>query len=239
MAASPTWGAAVLEGILKDVDQKLLLTTVEEADDSAFRLIGKALERQWRIERVTSLPETYEHFGAAIVHAGGSRPTEVAGECSKIRDRSNSVALVVLAAHGDFHDRLVALTAGADEYLVMDELGPHEMVMRIRLAIARRATQAEIPMVSCGIFAVDLLRPVVSVEGCSEELPVHQWQLMKCLVQAMGQPVTADVLCQFANIQASPNHANLQNAMCRLRRRLEGFSNRIATVKGVGYRIIS
>jgi DNA-binding response OmpR family regulator len=92
--------------------------------------------------------------------------------------------------------------------------------------------------ISCGIFGVDLERPLVSVKNRTEELPVHQWQLMKVLVQAMGQPVAAEALCKFAGIQASPHHANLQNAMSRLRRRLEGVSNRIATVKGVGYRII-
>lgn len=223
---------------MTDIDHRLLLMTVEEADDARLREIGKALERQWRIERVTSLPDTYDAFGAAIVHSGRPRLGEVAGQCSKIRDRSNSVALVVLAAHGDLHDRLAALAVGADEYLVIDELTAREVVMRIRLAIAKRATRAEIPKLSCGIFVVDLLRPQVSVKGCNEELPVHQWQLMKRLVQAMGQPVTADALCRFAGIQASPNHANLQNAVSRLRRRLEGFSNRIATVKGVGYRII-
>jgi DNA-binding response OmpR family regulator len=91
--------------------------------------------------------------------------------------------------------------------------------------------------ISFGSFVVDLLRPTASIDNRTEELPLQQWQLLKCLVQAMGQPVAAEALCRFAGIQASVNHANLQNAMSRLRKRLGGFSDRIVTMKGVGYRI--
>jgi len=220
------------------VSQKPLLMTGEDVEDAQLREIRESLERQWRVERMPALPETYEGFSAAVLQFGRPQPGEVARHCAEVRRRDDSVGLVVLAGHGELDHRLSALASGADEYLVANELTAREIHTRIRLTIAKRPLRVEAPSVCYGVFAVDLLRPVVRVQARAEELPLHQWQLMKCLVQSMGQIVAADDLCEFAGIQKSANHSNLQNAMSRLRRRLEGFSDQIATVKGVGYRIV-
>ncbi len=218
-------------------NRPLLMT--REGIDLTLSDVRRSLEQQWRIECVSMLPDTYEHFGAVVLPYSRLHLAEVKRRCEHVRRRDRAVGLVVLAVHGEFDDRLSVLASGADEYLVASELTVREISTRIRLIIAKRHLEADAPRASFGVFTVNLIRPLVSFGSQSEELPLHQWQLLKCLVQAMGQIVTTNHLCTFARIQPGAHHCNLQNAMSRLRRRLRPFSDQIETVKGVGYRIIA
>src|SRR5215470_13417778 len=86
--------------------------------------------------------------------------------CRQLRERS-SVAIIVVTAHGEEPERVLALDAGADDCLVKP-FGLAELLARVR-AVLRRA-QPSSQVLRHGPLAVDVRTRKVRVSG--RELPL-------------------------------------------------------------------
>ncbi len=160
----------------------------------------------------------------------------------QIREWS-STPIVVVSAREHEHDKVMALDAGADDYLTKP-FGTEELLARIRVALrhAIRAIQGEDnPIFSVGGLQVDLARRQVTIDGESVHLTPIEYKLLTTLVRYAGKVVTGRQLLKEV---WGPSYTNegqyLRLYMAKLRHKLEKDPTEpryLLTEPGVGYRL--
>lgn len=154
----------------------------------------------------------------------------------------STVPILILSARSDEHDRVVALDAGADDYLTKP-FGIAELLARTR-ALLRRArvvSGAEGPVSRFGDIEVDAARRHVTRAGAPVHLTPIEYKLLTLLLANAGRVMTYRELLREV---WGPSHANdthyLRVYMAGLRRKLEADAARpkhLITAAGVGYRL--
>jgi DNA-binding response OmpR family regulator len=158
--------------------------------------------------------------------------------CRDIRAESD-VPIIMLTARSTEIDRVIGLEVGADDYLVKP-FSLLELVSRIRAQVRRRRldrSQRQ-PVVVVGDLELDLVRQEARVDGKPISLTPAEMRLATTLAAEPDRVYTRDEL------MASLWGANLAGAsracdthVLNLRRKLDGSSASIETVRGVGYRL--
>ncbi len=114
--------------------------------------------------------------------------------CREIRDR-HDVPIVMLTVRNTERDKVRALDAGADDYVVKP-FGMEELLARIRAAL-RRATPAEtVPPFVSPELQIDFERRRVSVKGKPVRLTPKEFELLRHLVANSGKPLAHRRLLQ-------------------------------------------
>jgi two-component system KDP operon response regulator KdpE len=156
------------------------------------------------------------------------------------------VPIIVLSGRQGGPDKVVALDAGADDY-VTKPFGMDELLARIR-AITRRVTGGEpqvVPTTVFGDVTVDLSAKVVTRAMASGEpervrLTPTEWALLEVLVRSPGKLLSQRHLLTEVWGAAYVNQpANLRLYMAQLRRKLEPEPSHprfLLTEPGMGYR---
>lgn len=147
----------------------------------------------------------------------------------------SSMPVIVLSARSREADKIAALDAGADDYLVKP-YDPEELLARLRAIERRRHQDAAGARVVRGQVHIDLAREMVQVAGLPVVLTPKEWALLRVLASRPAQIFTRERL-QEALYQwdASSDSNTLEVFISRLRRKLG--SNLIQTVRGTGYRL--
>jgi len=209
-----------------------------------------------RFVRLTLESEGHEVFEAPTVQRGlieaGSRRPELAivdlglpdGDgVDLIRDlRAWSTApVIVLSARSGEADKVAALDAGADDYLVKP-FGAAELLARVRAQLRRQAllpagTDA---VLRFGRTAVDLARRVVERDGQPLHLTPIEYRLLTHLAAQPDRVVTHQ---QLLKAVWGPGHAEdthyVRVHMANLRKKVEdepSMPRHLLTVAGIGYR---
>ncbi len=157
----------------------------------------------------------------------------------RLRDWSR-VPVIVLSAREQENDKIVALDAGADDYLTKP-FGMGELLARIRAAI-RHAAGGDEPVLTCNDLTVDLARRRVTVAGEEIKLTPTEYDLIKYLVLNAGKVLTHRQLLRtvWGAFYENDTHY-LRVYIGQLRRKIEIDPSRprhIITEPGVGYRLI-
>jgi two-component system response regulator CpxR len=148
---------------------------------------------------------------------------------------------LMLTARGDDVDRIVGLEIGADDYLPKP-FHTREMVARIR-AILRRTSaggrgRASRVMEAAGV-RLDIGARSVTCDGQLVELTTMEFDLLRALMESAGRVLSRDALLdRIDGRQASPFDRSIDVHISHLRRKLEGSSPRIRTIRGVGYQFV-
>lgn len=150
------------------------------------------------------------------------------------------VPIIVLSARQDSHDKVVALDAGADDYMTKP-FGMDELLARLRAAIRRIGpTEEEEAVVAAGDLTIDLARRKVTRAGTDVRLTPTEWGLLEVLVRAEGRMVGRQQLLHEVWGPAYNSETNyLRVYTAQLRRKLEddpAQPRHIVTVPGMGYR---
>jgi two-component system KDP operon response regulator KdpE len=155
----------------------------------------------------------------------------------------STVPILVLSARGQETDKVVALDAGADDYLTKP-FGIQELLARMRVALrhATRLTQEpREPVFTVGELRVDLAHRRVYVADQEIHLTPIEYKLLTVLVRYAGRVVTQRQLLQevWGPHQTSTTHY-VRVYMGQLRHKLEANPARpryLVTEPGVGYRL--
>ena len=154
-----------------------------------------------------------------------------------------TVPILVLSARGQETDKVVALDAGADDYLTKP-FGTQELLARMRVAL-RHAThltqEPGEPVFTVGELRVDLVHRRVYVANQEVHLTPIEYKLLTVLVRYAGRVVTQRQLLQevWGPHQTSATHY-VRVYMGQLRHKLETNPARpryLVTEPGVGYRL--
>jgi two-component system KDP operon response regulator KdpE len=160
-----------------------------------------------------------------------------------------SVPIIVLTARDDERSKVLALEAGADDY-VTKPFGMAELVARVRAALRRSPeTGTEIAVVSTPDFSLDLAahRAFVGRESASDRgertevrLTPTEWGIVNHLVRHPHRLVTySQLILAVWGPDYEPDQNLLRVHMGHIRRKLEPDHTRpryFITDAGVGYR---
>ncbi|MET0197300.1 MULTISPECIES: response regulator transcription factor [Nocardiaceae] len=162
--------------------------------------------------------------------------------CRQVRANSSDLAVLMLTARTDEVDFVVGLDAGADDY-VGKPFRLAELMARVRALLRRRGTGEDGP-IEVGDIRLEPAARRVLVGGNEISLANKEYELLKVLLEHAGQVVPRETILREvwgdAELRGSKT---LDMHMSWLRRKIgdEGSvaERRIATVRGVGFRINS
>ncbi|WP_170775675.1 response regulator transcription factor [Ruegeria lacuscaerulensis] len=151
-----------------------------------------------------------------------------------LRNRGDSVPVILLTARAETSDRVSGLDMGADDYLVkpfeMDELEA-----RIR-ALSRRKDLDYGAKESIGGLEFDRAARQVSVQGNVMDIPRREIAVLECLLERRGRIVPKSQLTDYVyGVGADVEASAVEPHVSRLRKRLQDLGIRIKTARGLGY----
>jgi len=151
--------------------------------------------------------------------------------------------IVVISARGREEQKVLALDAGADDYLTKP-FGFPELLARMRAALRRTGAptgEGPLGVFESGPLRVDLERRRVSVRGAEVKLTPTEYKLLATLIRHAGRVVTHKRLLSEVWGPWSPEQNQYVRVyMTHLRRKLEPDSASpvlFETEAGVGYRL--
>jgi two-component system alkaline phosphatase synthesis response regulator PhoP len=145
------------------------------------------------------------------------------------------LGIIMVTARATEEDALAGLDLGADDY-VTKPFSPRELMARVR-AVLRRAPEEDV--LAAGPVTLDRHRHEVRVQGALVELTPTEFRLLEALLSSPARTFTRDQLLARAFDEDSDAMARTVDAhVMKLRRKLGASGALIATVFGVGYRLV-
>lgn len=152
---------------------------------------------------------------------------------ARMRQRGDTLPVLLLTARDAVEDRIAGLQAGADDYLVKPfDLG--ELVARLH-ALMRRAGGRSVNLIEAGALSLDPASGQAWLDGAPIELSRRETDLLASLMQASGRCLTGEQLKDSLygfDQEVGSNAINVH--IHNLRRKLG--SHVVDTVRGLGYR---
>jgi two-component system KDP operon response regulator KdpE len=152
----------------------------------------------------------------------------------------SAMPIIVLSAIGDEDEKVRALEAGADDYVVKP-FAPRELVARLQAALRRSGETADEPAVRLNGLEVDLGARMVRREGAEVHLTPIEFDLLRVLVRNRGRLLThRALLTEVWGPAYADDTQTLRTHIANLRRKIEPHGDGpryIRTDPGVGYRL--
>lgn len=157
-----------------------------------------------------------------------------------LRPASRAAVIVVSVMPGE-KDKVRALDAGADDYVVKP-FGTDELVARIRAVLRRQAdVRSGEPVIRSGDIEIDLARRTVKVKDRAVRLTPTEYELLRCLALNAGKPVShSTLLRQVWGEYAIGDRYNTRYVVAQIRKKLGDDAadpRYIINEPGVGYRL--
>ncbi|HEX7111827.1 MAG TPA: response regulator transcription factor [Mizugakiibacter sp.] len=145
---------------------------------------------------------------------------------------------LVLSARDQVGDRVAALNAGADDYLVKP-FAFEELLARLH-ALARRPAQAQAPLLEHAGVALDPHARSVRVHGAPLALTPREFALLELLLRHRGRVLArAEIHERLAGSDSAASDRGVEVLVFGLRRKLAaaGCATLIENRRGAGYLI--
>ena len=154
------------------------------------------------------------------------------------RDQDNEdLAIIMLTARTEEHDKVTGLEGGADDY-VTKPFSPRELVARIQ-AVLRRSRNAESESVTAGMIELDAVGHRVRVNDQDIALGPTEYRLLKFLITHADRVYSRTQLLDRvwgANVYVEERTVDVHIRRLRKALNLHGADRYIQTVRGAGYR---
>jgi two-component system, OmpR family, KDP operon response regulator KdpE len=229
-------------------DLKSTVLVIED-EPALQRFLRVTLAAQdYKVIEATTGEQGLRHAGTAlpdlIVLDLGLPDVDGVEVTRRLREWS-AVPIIVVSARGKEQDKVVALDAGADDYLTKP-FGVGELLARVRVALRHAAAanqETGDPIFEVGPLRVDLARRQVSIAGKPVHLTPNEFKLLTVLIKHAGKVLTHRHLLKEVWGPGSGDETHyLRVYMNQLRQKLEADAARpryLLTEAGVGYRLMS
>ncbi len=152
----------------------------------------------------------------------------------RLREARNLIPVIILTARDTVTDTVAGLEGGADDYM-SKPFRFEELLARIRLRL-RDERSAEITVLRYGDLSLDLRTRRASIEGKTVELTAREYLLAETFLRNPDQVLSREqLLSRVWGYDFDPG-SNIVDVYVRYLRRKIG-SERISTVRGMGYRL--
>jgi len=156
------------------------------------------------------------------------------GVLRRLRERGNSVPVIILTATASLDQKVLCLEIGADDYLVKP-FEARELVARIK-ALVRRQMPAKSNDLACGDLHYDLRTRQFTLAGKELPLPPRERTLLETLMLKAGSTVSKQALLDaLFGLDDEPSADAVDIYVHRLRKKLEHSEATIITLRGVGH----
>ncbi len=152
----------------------------------------------------------------------------------RLRDRRDNVPVIILTASDSVDEKVVCLTAGADDYLVKP-FESRELVARIKALIRRQAPE-KTPELVCGDLTYHADTRQFSIAGTVLALTAREHDVLEMLILRSGKTVSKQTLFNGVfSLQDEAGPDAIEIYIHRLRKKLDASSAGIMTLRGLGY----
>ncbi|MDA8123744.1 MAG: response regulator transcription factor [Deltaproteobacteria bacterium] len=155
----------------------------------------------------------------------------------ELRERKNSIPVILLTARSALNERVEGLNLGADDYL-SKPFYIEELLARIH-AVSRRSNGLPVNAMEDGDLVVDLIAREAKTEQGKVELTAREFNLLGLLMRSAGRVYTRTQILEHVWGYCFDPQTNVVDVYIRrLRGKIDvkGKTSRIETVRGVGYR---
>lgn len=152
----------------------------------------------------------------------------------RLRARRNRVPVLVVTARDQVDERVRALDAGADDYVVKP-FDVDELCARVR-ALHRRACGRASPLLQMGELVMDPAARTVTVKGRGVSLSPREFAVLQALLENAGRVLSRQNLEETLYGWGDEVVSNAVEVHIHHLRKKLGM-NPIRTVRGVGYMI--
>jgi two-component system, OmpR family, response regulator MprA len=211
-------------------------------DEAPVRLsLRRALELEsYEVECVESGTAALDHLRLSpvdVVVLDVSMPgIDGLETCRALRERGDTVPVLLLTARSRMIDTVVGLDSGADDYLAK----PFDLdVLYARLrSLLRRASGSVAGVLRLGDLAIDTRTHRVQRSGVWTSLSPRECELLSLLVARAGEVLEREwIIEQLWGLNVDVSANSLDVCVASLRRKIDGNEQDriIHTVRGVGY----
>ncbi|WP_112724232.1 response regulator [Rhizobium mayense] len=201
--------------------------------------LGKALRQAQYVVDIAYDGEDAEHMlkvaAYAIVILDLSLPKmDGLTLLKRLRQSGNKVPVIILTANASLDGRVAGLDSGADDYLAKPfEIA--ELEARIRAAV-RRGHDRAAPEIAVGDLVFDGGTRQFSLAGEALALTPREHAVLEHLIMKAGTTVTKATLSESVfGFDDLADTSAIEIYVHRVRKKLEGSSVQIATLRGLGY----
>ena len=150
------------------------------------------------------------------------------------RESAIDVPVLVLTARGSWHEKVLGIDSGADDY-VAKPFRVEELLARLR-ALIRRASGQVTPELRAGAVRLEPRSGRVTLDGAPVKLTALELRVLSYLLHHRDRVVSQTELTEHIYAQDFERDSNtVEVFVARLRRKLGAAL--IETVRGSGYRI--
>jgi DNA-binding response OmpR family regulator len=156
-----------------------------------------------------------------------------------LRQSGRAVPVLMLTARAEIEMRIKTLDLGADDYMVKPfDLG--ELHARVR-ALGRRGAVARDAIMTYGDLTYDPASHALIVAGQTVILTRREYSLLDILLANRGRVVGKDHIFErmFSFKDEDVGMNTVETYVARLRRKLDGSSVSIRTLRGLGYQMVA
>ena len=158
--------------------------------------------------------------------------------CKEIR-KDKDIPIIMLSARGEEYDKLFGFELGIDDYVVKP-FSPKELMARVAAVLARRkASENQTPsaeLVSGGLV-VNKNSRTVTIDGKRIDVTLKEYELLVYLMENKNIALSRDKLLQdIWGYDFFGDDRTIDTHIKNLRGRLGDYRDKIATVRGIGYK---
>jgi two-component system alkaline phosphatase synthesis response regulator PhoP len=156
----------------------------------------------------------------------------------KKNEKTRLIPIIMLTAKGSESDKVVGLELGADDYMTKP-FSPRELVARIKAVLRRSQEKPAKEILRSGSLELDMTKHELRLKGKPVEITAKEFELLGLLMSSQGRVLTREVL--LSKVWGYENSVNIETRTVdmhigQLRKKIGKESERIVTVKSVGYR---
>jgi len=152
----------------------------------------------------------------------------------RLRARGISAPILILTARNELQSRVEGLNAGADDYLTKP-FEIEELEARLRALLRRSSTPLKSKL-QFGPLSMDLASRGFLLDGEVLHLSPREHSILETLLRRAGGVVSKEALLEAAyGFDDEVNLAAIEVQVHRLRKKLEGSTLSIVTLRGLGY----
>jgi DNA-binding response OmpR family regulator len=168
---------------------------VEDDPGLATQLVRGLSRGGYRVDHVMTGQEALKADDPDVVLLDLGLPdADGVDVCRQLRERSDA-GIIIVTARGEEPERVLALDAGADDYLVKP-FGLAELLARIRAVLRRVRPGGEV--LRHGPLTVDLRTRKVTVHGREVALTPKEFDILECLASDPGRVMTRQEILESA-----------------------------------------